>query len=186
LTQTSLAPSPLTLERGFVVASAITAIVLGVVALIWPGVTLLTVALLFGAHLVITGIFRLVLAFTGETLSTGLRWLIGILGALIVAAGIFALANPLQSLVILVFVIGIGWILDGIAAIVGGMMGRTAVPRWLAIASGAVSIIGGVVVLAQPGLAIGVFVILGAWILIAIGVATLFSLPPKKSAAAAA
>ena len=33
-----------------------------------------------------------------------------------------------------------------------------------------------------PGLAIVTFVIFGGWILIAIGVATLFSLPPKKGA----
>ena len=46
---TTAAPSPVVLERGMVIASAITAIALGITALVWPGVTLLTVALLFGA-----------------------------------------------------------------------------------------------------------------------------------------
>lgn len=175
------------LERGFVIASAIAAIVLAIIALVWPGATLLTVALLFGAYLIVSGIFRIVLAFTSDRLSTGLRWLVGILGVLIVAAGVIALANPAQSLLVLALVIGIGWIIEGVAQIIGGATGRTALPRWLAVLSGVVSLAGGIVVLFLPGLAIVTFVLFAGWILIAIGVATLFSLPPKaeKSSEAA-
>lgn len=182
MTQTTPAPSPVVLERGFVIASAIAAIVLGIIALVWPGATLLTVALLFGAYLIVSGIFRIVLAFTSDRLSTGLRWLVGILGVLIVAAGVIALANPAQSLLVLALVIGIGWIIEGVAQIIGGATGRTALPRWLAVLSGVVSLAGGIVVLFLPGLAIVTFVLFAGWILIAIGVATLFSLPPKAQA----
>ena len=179
------APSPLALERGFVIASAITAIVLGIVALIWPGATLLTVALLFGAFLVVSGIFRLVIAFTSDNLGTGLRWLVGILGALVVVAGVFALANPLLSLEILAYVIAFGWIFDGIAAIAAGVRGESATPRWLAIVSGVISIIAGGVMLFLPALGIATLVLVGGWILIAIGIATFFSLPSKKAPAVA-
>lgn len=180
---TTAAPSPVVLERGLVIASAISAIALGVAALVWPGATLVTVALLFGASLVVTGIFRLVVAFTSDSLTAGVRWAIGILGVLTVVAGIIALNNLAGSLLVLAFVIGFGWIFDGVAAIAGGITGRTALPRWLAVLSGIISIIGGFVVFTIPGVAIAVFVIFGGWILIAIGVATLFSLPPKKTAA---
>jgi uncharacterized membrane protein HdeD (DUF308 family) len=179
---TTSAPSPVAIERGFVVASAITAIVLGIVALSWPGVTLLTVALLFGAFLVVTGIFRLVIAFTSSDLGAGLRWFVGIMGALVVVAGVFALANPLLSLEILAYVIAFGWIFDGIAAIASGVQGRSAMPRWLAIVAGVVSIIAGGVMLFLPALGIATLVLVGGWILIAIGIATFFSLPPKKYA----
>lgn len=182
---TTAAPSPVVLERGMVIASAISAIALGIAALVWPGVTLVTVALLFGAYLVVSGIFRLVVAFTSDTLSTGVRWLVGIMGVFIIVAGIIALNNLAQSLLVLAFVIGFGWIFDGIAAIAGGVTGRTALPRWLAIVSGLISIIGGIVVFTLPGVAIVTFVLFGGWILIAIGVATLFSLPPKKGAESA-
>jgi uncharacterized membrane protein HdeD (DUF308 family) len=181
-TVTSPAPSPVALERGFVLASAITAIVMGAIALFWPGVTLLTVALLFGAYLVVTGVFRLVLALTSTTLGAGVRWFVGILGVLVLIAGVVALANPAQSLVVLALVIGIGWIVDGIASVVAGFTGRTELPRWLAVVTGVVSIIGGIVIFALPGLAIATFVLVGGWILIAIGIATLFSLPPKSQA----
>lgn len=179
MADTSAAPSPVVLERGFVIASAISAIALGVAALVWPGATLITVALLFGAYLVVAGIFRLVIAFTADGLSTGVRWLVGILGVLIIVAGIIALNNLAQSLLVLAFVIGFGWIFDGVASVVGGITGRTALPRWLAIVSGLISIIGGIVIFTLPGLAIVTFLIFGGWILIAIGVATLFTLPPK-------
>jgi uncharacterized membrane protein HdeD (DUF308 family) len=108
MADTSAAPSPVVLERGFVIASAISAIALGVAALVWPGATLITVALLFGAYLVVSGIFRLVIAVTSDALSTGVRWLVGILGALIIVAGIIALNNLAQSLLVLAFVIGFG------------------------------------------------------------------------------
>lgn len=183
---TTAAPSPVVLERGFVIATAISAIALGVAALVWPGATLITVALLFGAYLVVSGIFRLVIAFTSDSLSTGIRWFVGIMGVLIIIAGIIALNNLAQSLLVLAFVIGFGWIFDGVAAIAGGITGRTALPRWLSIVSGVISIIGGIVIFTLPGLAIVTFVIFGGWILIAIGVATLFSLPPKKGAEVAA
>lgn len=186
MADTSAAPSPVVLERGFVIASAISAIALGVAALVWPGATLITVALLFGAYLVVAGIFRLVIAFTADGLSTGVRWLVGILGVLIIVAGIIALNNLAQSLLVLAFVIGFGWIFDGVASLVGGITGRTALPRWLAIVSGLISIIGGIVIFTLPGLAIVTFLIFGGWILIAIGVATLFTLPPKTPKADAA
>lgn len=179
---TTAAPSPVVLERGFVIATAISAIALGVAALVWPGATLVTVALLFGAYLVVSGIFRLVIAFTSDSLSTGIRWFVGIMGVLIIIAGIIALNNLAQSLLVLAFVIGFGWIFDGVAAIAAGITGRSALPRWLSIVSGVISIIGGIVVFTLPGLAIVTFVIFGGWILIAIGIATLFSLPAKKGA----
>lgn len=82
----------------------------------------------------------------------------------------------------LALVIGIGWIVDGVASVVAGFTGRTALPRWLAVVTGVVSVIGGIVIVTLPGLAIATFVLVGGWILIAIGVATLFSLPPKSQA----
>lgn len=182
MTTVSPAPAPLVLERGFVLATAIVAIIMGVIAIFWPGATLLTVAILFGAYLIASGVFRIVLALTSHSFSTGVRWFIGILGVLVLAAGVFALANPAQSLVVLALVIGIGWIVDGVASIIGGFTGRTALPRWLAVLTGVVSVIGGIVIFFLPGLAIATFVLIGGWILIAIGVATLFSLPPNKTA----
>ncbi len=131
---TSTPPSPIAVERSFVVAVAIVSIVLGIIALVWPNATLVTVALLFGAHLIAAGVFRLVVAIAAGNLTARFRWLLGLLGALILVAGVIALANPTQTVIVL---------------------------------------------LAVPGWAVGSLVLAGGWILIAIGVTTLFSLPAK-------
>jgi uncharacterized membrane protein HdeD (DUF308 family) len=170
----------ITLERRWVIGAAVAGIVLGIVALFWPGATLLTVAILFGSYLIVSGVFRLTIAFTAQRLSRGVRWLFGILGGLVIVAGIFCLSNPARSLIVLAFVIGFGWIIEGIADITDGAMGTTAAPRWLAVVSGVVSVIAGVVIFFLPGLAIATFVLLGAILLIAVSVTTLLTLPRKK------
>lgn len=174
-----------TLERRWIVVAAIVGIVLGILALVWPGATLLTVAILFGSYLVVSGVFRLSIAFTAHRLSNGIRWLFGILGGLVVVAGILCLSNPLRSLVVLAFVIGIGWIMEGVADITNGIMRTSLAPRWMAIVSGIVSVIAGIVIFFLPGLAIASFVIIGAILLIAVSITTLLTLPRKSASSAA-
>jgi uncharacterized membrane protein HdeD (DUF308 family) len=168
------------LERGWVIGAAVAGIVLGIIALVWPGATLLTVAILFGSYLIVAGVYRLTIAFTAQRLSTGIRWLFGILGGLVIVAGIFCLSNPTRSLIVLAFVIGFGWIIGGIADITDGAMGTSAAPRWLAIVSGVVAIIAGVVIFFLPGLALATFVLLGAILLIVVSITTLLTLPRKR------
>jgi uncharacterized membrane protein HdeD (DUF308 family) len=169
--------TPVKLERGWIIGAAIVGIVLGILALVWPGATLLTVAILFGSYLIVSGVFRLTVAFTAHRLSTGMRWFIGVLGGIVVLAGIFCLSDPAGSLLLLALVIGIGWIMEGIADIAGGAMGTSHAPRWLAILSGVVSVIAGIVIFFLPGLALATFVLIGAILLIVVSVTTLLTLP---------
>lgn len=170
--------------RGTLIAVAVIGILLGIIALLWPGATLLTVAILFGSYLVVTGIFRVIAAITTDSLSGGVRWLLGILGVLVVIAGVFCLANPFDTLIVLAFVIGFGWILDGLVDITAGVTGTTPAPRWLAIVSGVVSIIAGIVVFMLPGLAVTTFVVFGAILLIVVSATTLLTLPFRTKSAA--
>jgi uncharacterized membrane protein HdeD (DUF308 family) len=174
------------LERGWVIGAAVVGIVLGIIALVWPGATLLTVAILFGSYLIVAGVYRLIIAFTAQRLSTGIRWLFGILGGLVIIAGIFCLSNPTRSLIVLAFVIGFGWIIGGIADITDGVMGTSAAPRWLAIVSGAIAVIAGVVIFFLPGLALATFVLLGAILLIVVSITTLLTLPRKRKSGSTA
>lgn len=177
----------LKVHRGEIVAVAILGIVLGLVALFWPSGTLLTVAIIFGSFLVASGIVRITSAFVIPGLDTGMRWLTGILGLIVTIAGVLALANPFGSLIIIAFVIGIGWIAGGIADIVAGVRHTTS-PRWLAFVSGVVSILAGITMFILPAFALQAFLFIGAMLLIAVSVTTLLTLPrsPKKAARAAA
>lgn len=172
----------LSVHRGEVVAVAIVGLVLGIVALIWPQATLVTVAIVFGIYLVVSGIFRLTVAFLAHDTATGMRWFTGILGLLVAAAGVYCLLSPERSLVVLAFVIGFGWIAEGVIDIMAGIQGVVS-PRWLAIVSGVISLIAGIVTFTLPGLAVSAFLIVGAILLIVVSVSTLLTLPRKHSVA---
>jgi len=173
----------LLVHRGEVVAVAVVGLVLGIVALVWPDATLTTIAIIFGIYLVTSGIFRITVALLPHPGGTGLRWLSGILGLLVTAAGIFCLASPEKSLVVLAFVIGFGWIAEGIIDIMAGIQGAVS-PRWLAIVSGVISIIAGIVTFTLPSLAVTAFLVFGAILLIVVSISTLLTLPRKSTVAA--
>lgn len=163
--------------KGTIITVSIIGIILGIIALVWPGASLLTIAILFGSYLIVAGAFRVSAALSADSLSPGFRWLLGSLGVLVIVAGIFCLANPFGTLLILALVIGIGWVLDGLADITAGAMGMTRGPTWLAIVSGLVSIGAGIVVFLLPGLAIATFVMFGAILLIIVSATNLLTLP---------
>ena len=165
--------------RGLLVATAVSGIVVGVIALVWPGPTLLVVAVLFGISLIVTGAYRLTFAVLTHELSTGIRVLFGALGALIVLAGIICLLDPAESLVLLAVMVGIGWIFQGIHDLTSHRSGTHGAPRWVMIGSAVVSIVAGIVVIALPGLAIGTFLLVGAILLIIVSVVNLITLPRR-------
>ena len=177
-----LPANSITIHRGEIVAVSVIGIVLGVIALVWPDVTLVTVAILFGIYLVVSGVFRITAAFLASSSTAGMRWLGGILGVLVLAAGIFCLVSPERSLVLLAFVIGFGWIAEGIIDLMAGVQGIVT-PRWLAIVSGIVSVLAGIVTFTLPGLAISAFVVVGAILLIVVSVSTLLTLPRRNTVA---
>jgi uncharacterized membrane protein HdeD (DUF308 family) len=173
----------LTAHRTEVVAVAVVGLVLGIVALVWPGATLLTVAVLFGIYLLVSGLFRITTALLVGPAAGGHRWLGGVIGVLIVIAGVYCLVNPAGSLAALVFVIGFGWVAEGVVDIMAGIQGIVS-PGWLGIVSGIVSIIAGVIAFTLPGLAATTFLTIGAVLLIAVSVTTLLTLPRKNTVAA--
>lgn len=166
----------LTIHRGQLIAVAVIGIVLGLIGLFLPGVALFTVAILFGIYLVASGIFRINAALMTHGLSIGARWLTGLLGVLVVVAGVICLADPFRSLVVLAYVIGIGWIAEGIVDIMAAVQGSVQ-PRWFAWVSGVISIIAGIVIFVLPAVGISTFVFIGAILLLVVSVSTLLTVP---------
>ncbi|MFD1720913.1 HdeD family acid-resistance protein [Amnibacterium endophyticum] len=170
------------LLRGWVIGFGIVAILLGVVALFFPGATLLTIAIVFGLYLVASGIYRITAAVTDHRYTRGTRLLTGVLGGLIVVAGVLALSNPFASLETLAIFIGLGWLVEGAAGLVAfsSLTGRS---RWLVLASALVSVVAGVVMLILPVFGLQSLVTVGAILLIALGVVALIELPGRRRSA---
>jgi uncharacterized membrane protein HdeD (DUF308 family) len=173
----------LQLHRGETLAIAIVGIVLGVMALLWQDVTLVIVGVIFGAYLIVSGIVRIAAAVVSRHVGAGHRWLVGLLGVIILAAGLVCIVDPLRSIVLLAFVIGIGWIASGIVDLIGAAAG-TLYPRWVGVVSGVFSVVAGLIALTLPVLALQAFVIVGAILLIGVSIMSLLTMPRRGVAAA--
>jgi len=144
------AGTQLTKMRWALGLNGLLAVAVGVVILVWPGISLFALTILFGVYALATGVVGLYYSFTAE--ANGERgWLIfsGLLG---IAVGIMVLVWPNISELALLYVIGAYAIVLGIVAVVGAFWlpidgGDTA----LLILSGLVSIAFGVVMFAKPG-----------------------------------
>ena len=125
-------------------------VALGVLILVWPGISLFALTIVFGVYALATGLVGLVSAFSGA--EKGERgWLIlsSLLG---IAVGVMVLVWPDISALALLYVIGAYAVALGILAVVGAFWlpidgGDTA----LMIVSGLVSILFGIVIFAKPG-----------------------------------
>src|SRR5262245_26732491 len=81
----------------------IAAIVFGILAFVWPGITLLTLVLLYGAFALVDGVCSVVAAIMGGV--PGSRWWLAIVGICGVVAGLLALAWPgLTAFLLLIFI----------------------------------------------------------------------------------
>lgn len=167
-------------ERWQLIALAVIGVVLAIIAITWTQPTLVVAGIIFGIYLIFAGIYRVSGAIVREGMSTGIRWLWGILGLIILAAGVFLIANPFGSIIVLAYVVGIGWILEGVIDITAGAQSVVS-PRWLAFVSGAISILAGLVMFILPVLGLAVFIVVVAFLLIAVSVSTLLTLPRDRT-----
>src|SRR6266540_2610286 len=142
----------------------IAAIVFGVLAFIWPGLTLITLVLLYGAYALVDGAIALVAALTGGAKPVPTWWLV-VVGLLGIAAGLVTFLWPGITALVLIVFIGAWAIAHGIFEIVGAIKLRKEIDNeWWLILAGALSVIFGLVVLAAPGAgALGLIWAIGAY-----------------------
>jgi uncharacterized membrane protein HdeD (DUF308 family) len=152
---------------GWLFAYGLLTLIAGLAVLIWPSETLLVIAVLFGIQLIISGIFRFVMAFAIDDLTGGTRVLYALLGVLSIIIGIWAVRHVLLTLLALTVFLGIYWIVSGVIEIFTALSHREIPHRGWTVAMGALSVVAGLIVLAYPGLTlVGLAVILGVWLII--------------------
>src|ERR1700733_15526390 len=88
---------------GWMLAFGTLTIAAGICALVWPGITLLAAAVIFGVQLIIGGVYRLVAAFSSQDVSGGTRVLLALLGVLSLIIGLYAVRHVLLTIVALAF-----------------------------------------------------------------------------------
>lgn len=122
-------------------------IAIGVVVVVWPGETLTVLSVLFGIQLLLFGVFRLISAFSSQSLAPGLTGFIGVIG---MVAGVVVLRNPFETVAVLATLLGIVWIVGGSIDLISSIADNRLQDRgWIAL-SAAVSIVAGIIVVAWP------------------------------------
>jgi uncharacterized membrane protein HdeD (DUF308 family) len=128
----------------------ILAIVVGIVAIAWPGVTILSLVILFAVYAFMDAGLQGARAFSGGGAGPVFGHLL--LGLVDLAAGVFALAWPAPTAFVLVIVVAAWALAGGIAEFFAGFQaGESAGTRALFILSGLVSFAFGVLLFSRPG-----------------------------------
>ncbi|RVW11414.1 hypothetical protein EGT67_03090 [Prescottella agglutinans] len=151
---------------GLTVVFGLLTLGLGIAVLVWPDATLFVVAVLIAIQVFAFGIIQIIRSFAEVGAPTAARTLTGLSGALAILLGFLVLRSPLQTLVIITLVIGAWWVFRGVLDIVAG---ASEVPgnRAFGIVLGIISVVAGAIVLLQPELSLGVFVIVvGVWMIL--------------------
>jgi uncharacterized membrane protein HdeD (DUF308 family) len=149
--------------------SGILAVILGILALTWPGITIVVAAIFFGAYLLVTGFAQVLFAFSLHV-SAGGRVLLFISGAAALILAVLCFRSLAQSILLLAIWIGVGFIFRGVATAVSAISDPTLPGRWWEIFIGGISLLAGVVMLASPFQSIATLtIVVGIW-LIVIGV----------------
>jgi uncharacterized membrane protein HdeD (DUF308 family) len=129
----------------------IAGIIFGILAFVWPGLTLLTLVILYGAFALVDGVLTLVAAFTGSAKPVPTWWLV-VVGLLGIGAGVVTFAWPVITAVVLVLIIGAWALVHGIFEIIGAIQLRREIDNeWWLILSGALSVVFGLILLFAPG-----------------------------------
>ncbi|MBR1123077.1 HdeD family acid-resistance protein [Bradyrhizobium lablabi] len=130
----------------------IASIVFGVLAFVWPGLTLVTLVLFYGAFALVDGVIALIAAFSGGGGRPAPTWWLVIVGLLGIAAGIVTFLMPGITALLLIIFIGVWALVHGIFEIIGAIQLRKEIDNeWMLILSGVISVLFGLIVLIAPG-----------------------------------
>ena len=152
---------------GWLLAFGIITVGIGIAALVWPGRTLVVVAVLFGIQLIVMGIFRFAAAFATDDLTGGTRVLYALLGVLSLIIGLYAVRHILITLLALALLLGIFWIVSGAVELFTAVSHREMPSRGWTALMGIISVLAGIVLLVYPGISLVVLaVVVSVWLLI--------------------
>jgi uncharacterized membrane protein HdeD (DUF308 family) len=136
---------------GWIVLRGVAGVIFGVLAFAWPGITLVVLTLFFGAYALTDGIFALVAAYRRRE---GRRpvWPLVLIGVLGVGAGITTFLWPEITALLLLMFIAVWALFTGIFQIAAAIHLRKEIEHeWMLGASGALSVLFGVLMIASPG-----------------------------------
>ena len=141
--------STLTTNWWALLLRGIAAVLFGLAAIFWPGLTLFALIVFFGAYTLVDGIFAIVAGIRG---SGGRRWLLLAEGVLGVLVGLIAFFSPGMTALVFLYLIAAWAIFTGILKVVMAILLRREIDNeWTMALSGLLWVLLGVVLIVLPG-----------------------------------
>ena len=132
------------------IVRGILAVAVGIMALAWPGVTVLALVILFAVYAFMASGLQAVRSFTSRDAGPVVGHLL--VGLIDLAAGVLALAWPGATALVLVLIVGSWAVVTGLFEVAAAFQaGEAAGTRALYVLGGLVSVAFGVVLFARPG-----------------------------------
>jgi uncharacterized membrane protein HdeD (DUF308 family) len=144
-------------------------LVIGVLALVWPDKTLLTIGLLTGIYLIFAAIMELLDAIAGPPHGRAFSAIVGVLALI---AGLICLRRPGESLIALILVLGAFLIAEGVFGLVRAFAEDGG--GWAGALRPAFDVLAGIVILAWPKLGLGTLAILFGIVMLVRGAFTIY------------
>ena len=125
------------------------AIAAGVLAISYPDITVRILGLILGINLLVYGVFSLIAAFEPsiEALASALRAIVGVVAIIV---GLVLVVRPAASVLAVLFAVAVWFIVAGASDLVRGIGSGL----WGAIVLGVVGVAAGVILLANPDIAL--------------------------------
>lgn len=135
---------------GLYLFRGIVLVLLGVLALLMPGITFATLVFLFGTYMLVDGIFYIIRAIESRKTTSGWGWYL-VMGIISVITGIIAFIDPFAAGTALVFLFGFWIMLAGITAITTAINLRKSIrgEGWY-IAAGVITVIFSLLIVFNP------------------------------------
>jgi uncharacterized membrane protein HdeD (DUF308 family) len=166
------------------VLRGVAAIIFGILAFAWPGITLLTLVLFWGAFALVDGVLAIIAAVKGGNPMP--RWWLAIVGLAGIIAGALTFLMPGLTALVLVTFVAVWAIILGVMEIYGAIKLRKEIQgEWLLILNGVISVLFGIVLLWRPVTgALALVWIIGAYAIILGVIYVMFGLKLRKHAPA--
>ena len=127
------------------------AVLFGIMAFAWPGITLGALVLLYGAYAFADGVLAIAAALVGRTVGVP-WWALLIEGLAGIGVGIITLLWPGITALVLLYLIAFWAVVTGVFEIVAAIRLRKEIRgEWLLALSGVLSVLFGVALIVSPG-----------------------------------
>jgi uncharacterized membrane protein HdeD (DUF308 family) len=136
---------------GWIVVRGVAAVVFGMLAFLWPAMTLTVLVLLWGAYALVDGVLALVAAFRVRDRGKPF-WALLIVGLLGIVAGVLTFFWPGMTALVLLAFIAAWALVTGVFQIVAAIRLRKEIENeWLLALSGVLSVVFGALMFSSPG-----------------------------------